>query len=195
MKCGEIRRPLALTLAVAVGACGWTVTPPRPGGNSVRARLVADAAILQVNGAGLAWGSQGLGETVRDTLIAAGSFREVYYPVEPRNPPALRLMVDARGTVDEEVGLGAVKAAAIGALMFLPVGVIRFNKTYDMDAEVKVLSEGREVKRFRVESETEVSHTMFSTMEDYGPAARKAAFTDLGQRMVAELSTVSLPPS
>jgi hypothetical protein len=148
-----------------------------------------------VNGSGLPWGSQGLGETVREVLTTSGSFREVYYPIEPRNPPPSRLVVTARGTVDEEIGLGIAKSVIIGLLLFLPVGVIRFNKTYDLAADVVLLNEGRELKSFRVESATEVSHTMFSTMEDYEPAARKAAFTDLGREIASELSTVSIPPS
>ena len=195
MRAAAWRRPLALVLAVALGACGWKITPPPPRATTAGPRSVAERVVLQVHGSGLPWGSGGLGETVREVLTTSGSFREVYYPIEPRNPPPLRLVVTASGTVDEEIGLGVAKSVIIGLLLFLPVGVIRFNKTYDLTAEVVLLNEGREVKSFRVENATEVSHTMFSTMEDYEPAARKAAFTNLGQQIAWELSTVSIPPS
>lgn len=188
------RRPLALGLAVALAACGWKITPPRPAPPAGGPRLVAERVVLQVTGSGVPWGSEGLGETVREALIAAGAFREVYYPIEPRNPPPLRLVVTARGHVDEEVGIGVVKSVIIGLLLFLPVGVIRFNKTYDLSADVVLLNEGREVKTLQMENATEISHTMFSTMEDYEPAARKASFTALGQQIAAQLATVSIPP-
>jgi len=186
------RRVLALLLAVQIAGCGWKVIPPPLPQAPHPVRLVAERALLKVSGAAIAWGSSGLGETVRDVLVASGTFREVYYPIEPRNPPSLTLAMTARGTVEESEAIGTLKAVVIGLFLFLPVGLIRFDKTFHLDTDVVLRDRDRELGRFQISSDTEISFTMFSTMEDYEPAARKAAFKDLGEHIAAQLST--LPP-
>lgn len=133
-----------------------------------------------------------MGETVRDALVAAGTFHEIYYPIEPRNPPSLGLGITAQGTVEENEGVGALKAVVIGLFLFLPVGLIRFDKTLHLDADVVLRDRDRKITRFQVSNDTEISFTMFSTMEDYEPAARAAAFKDLGEQIAARLS--AMPP-
>ena len=140
-----------------------------------------------MNEAGVVWGGGQLGEFTRTALVASGAFDEVYYPIEPRNPPPLRLTIDAGGEVDEEIGLGIVKSVIIGALLFLPVGIIRFNKDFNLDAQVVVLKAGQELQRFRVTGATHVAHTMFSDTAGYEPAARQAAAAYLAAAITAQL--------
>jgi hypothetical protein len=138
------------------------------------------------------WGDGRGGDLVRETLVAGHVFDEVFYPVEPRVPAPLRLAVSARGNVDEEVALGVVKAVFIGLLFFAPGGIVRFGKTFDLDAAVAFSEEGREIRRFEIHTKTRISHTMFSHSDQYEPAARQEAFRDLGARIAAGLTGVTV---
>jgi len=166
--------------------------PPTRTEGMVRPKRIAEGVVLKVNESAVVWGGGRLGGTVRDTLIALGSFDQVYFPVEPRNPPPLRLVIEASGTVQEEVGVGILKSFIIGCLAFIPVGIIRFDKTFELDATVVLLKEGQELRRFHIKSSTGVSHTMFSEIEEYEPAAQTAAFRDLGERIASELSGLAV---
>lgn len=180
-------KSLALLLAALMAACGWKVTPPpRPEGPGTP-RRVADRVVLQMNEGGVVWGGGRMGELTRNALIASGAFSEVYYPIEPRTPPPLRLAIDARGNVDEEVGFGMVKAVIIGALLFIPVGLIRFNKDFTLDAQVVLLNGGQEVQRFQVSGATRIAHTMFSDTDSYETAGREAAAAYLAEAIAAQL--------
>jgi hypothetical protein len=187
MRMTLLYRAVALCLIFSLSGCGWKVVPPQHLDQPAPVSKVADRVVLSVND-GVAWGGGRLGDIVRDTLKASGTFTEVYYPVEPRNPPDLKLLINAKGNVDEEIGGGILKSIFIGLLLFIPVGVIRFGKTYNLDAEVVLSREGKEERRFNVMSKTEVSHTMFTQGEEYEPAAREAAFKDLGLRIAEKLS-------
>lgn len=183
-------RILCTLLALSIAGCGWKVVPPLRSEQPISQTRTAEQVMMTVNAGAVVWGGGQLGDIVRDTLLAEGTFKEIYYPVEPRNAPDLRLSIAARGSVDEEVGLGIVKSIIIGALLFIPVGLIRFNKTYDLDAEVTLLKAGKELQRLTIKSSTEISHTMFSQTEGYEPAARQAAFKDLGDQIAAKLSVL-----
>jgi len=181
------RRVLALVLAVAVAGCGWRVRGPKrleipPGG-----RRVGDRVILVANDGGIVWGDGRLGEVVRTTLLASGVFGDVYFPVEPRNPPSLRLEVTARGTVEEDVAIGVAKSVLIGLLFFTPAGIIQFHKTFHLDALAVLTDAEREVARVPVQSSTDVYFTLFSHVDGYDRAAQDAAFSDLGERVAAAL--------
>lgn len=186
MRMSLLFRAVSLYLILSLTGCGWKIIPPDRLDQPVPVRKVADRVVLRVND-GVAWGGGKLGDIVRDTLKANGTFTEVYYPVEPRNPPDLKVTIDARGNVDEEIGEGIVKSIFIGLLLFIPVGVIRFDKTFNLDADVVLSREGKEERQFNVKSKTEVSHTMFTRGEECEPAAREAAFRDLGVRIGEEL--------
>jgi hypothetical protein len=186
------RRLLCAILIFSLLGCGWKVTPPPGYDSNKRENRIADQVFLKVNDSGVFWGGGKLGETVRDTLVENGSFKEVYFPVEPRNPPPLRLMIDAKGNVDEEKGLGTLKAIFIGALFFLPVGIVRFNKDFNLEADVSLYKQNKELHTFKIKSSTEISHTMFSQATQYEPEARRIAFKDLGNKIAAELGKVPL---
>jgi len=181
-------RLLAGILIVSVTACGWKITPPPGSKLPAAASPVAEAVLLEVNDGAVIWGRGELGATLKQALQEKGAFHAVHYPVVPREPPPQRLTVTAKGGIDEEVGLGIVKSMIIGVLMFIPVGIIRFNRDFTLDAEVAYREAGREVRRFAVQSKTGVSHTMFSDTDEYEPAARKAAFGHLAQRIAEELA-------
>lgn len=175
-----------LALSVATAGCGWKVIPPKAP-PEVGSGSVADRVVLQVNDGAVAWGRGELGQVVSEKLVAFGGFEEVYYPVEPRNPPPMRLVVTASGEVDEEVFLGTMKSMFIGFLLFIPVGIVRFNKDYRLEANVKLIEEARVLQEFRVESATEISHTLFSDIAAYEPEARRVAFENLAEQIMAEL--------
>ena len=75
----------------------------------------------------------------------------------------------------------------------LPAGIIRFGKTFDLEATVTLTNAGQELKRFQVKTSTYVSHTMFSHSDQYEPEARRVAFRDLGERIAVALNGVTVP--
>ena len=167
--------------------CGWKVTPLSRPEIPLTPKLIAERVILQINDVGLIWGGDLLGEIVRDILIEEDTFQDVYYPIEPLNPPSLKLIITATGKVDEEVVIGTVKAIIIGMLFFIPVGIIRFNKDFDLDAEIVLLKGSKKLQEFQVNTSTTISHTMFSNTTAYEEEARRIAFKNLGQQIVASL--------
>lgn len=182
-------RVLVAALVLTIGGCGWKVTPPESGPPG-SVHKVGSRVVLKFDEASVAWGGGHGGEIVRDALQKLGVFDEVAYPVEPRRPTPLRLTVVATGNVDEEEALGTVKAFVIGFFLFVPAGVIRFGKTFDLDATVTFTDGERELRRFEVQTKTRVSHTMFSHSDQYEPVARRAAFEDLAHRIAVELGSL-----
>lgn len=81
-----------------------------------------------------------------------------------------------------------MKSIIIGALFFIPVGIIRFYRDFVLDVTVSYQVNGKEVRRFPIHSQTEISHTMFSQTDQYEPAARKVAFSRLAEDIIRELS-------
>lgn len=182
------RRLIALMLITSLSSCGWKVTPPPGQAVPTASRPIAESVVLDVNDGGVIWGRGELGETVKQTLLEKGAFRQIHYPIVPRDPPANRLSIQANGVIEEEVGLGIVKSIIVGALFFIPVGIIRFNRDFVLDASVSYSENGKAARNFKVHTKTEISHTMFSQTDQYEPAARKAAFSHLGESIIRELS-------
>ncbi|MEY3761209.1 MAG: hypothetical protein RIR39_2700, partial [Pseudomonadota bacterium] len=87
-----------------------------------------------------------------------------------------------------EIGFGVVKSIVIGLLLFIPVGLIQFNRDFVLDADVTVEKNEEQLHHFKVQSRTGLSHTMFSDANQYEPVARKAAFTDLADKIIKALS-------
>lgn len=186
----KTRRLICIALIFSLVGCGWKVTPPILDQQVLNQSPISEAAVLTVNDGGIIWGNGELGEIVRKTLIERGAFNEVYYPVEPRNPPDYRLRITASGNIDEEIGFGIVKSIFIGMLFFIPVGIIRFNKDFVLDADVTVIKQNQELLHFAIKTETEVSHTMFSHANQYEPVARQKAFEDLALRIISKLKSI-----
>mgnify|MGYP000924420614 CR=1 FL=1 len=183
-------RLICIALIFSLVGCGWKVTPPNFEQKALDPSPLAEAAVLTVNDVGIIWGNGELGEIVRKTLMERRTFKEVYYPVEPRNPPDYRILVTANGSIEEEVGFGIVKSIFIGMLFFIPVGIIRFNKDFLLDADVTVIKQNQELLHFTIKTETEVSHTMFSHANQYEPVARQKAFEDLALRVISKLKSI-----
>ncbi len=181
-------RLTSMVLIVSLTSCGWKITPPPGEALSAITRPIAESVVLEVNDGSVIWGRGELGQTAKQTLLEKGGFRVVHYPIEPRNPPANRLQIQANGLIEEEVGLGIVKSIIIGALFFIPVGIIRFHRDFVLDATVSYRVNGKEIRRFPIHSQTEVSHTMFSQTDEYEPVARKVAFSRLAEDIIRELS-------
>ena len=181
------QRFICSILILSLASCGWKVTPPPFDRESITDDFIAEATVLSTNEGGIIWGRGELGEIVQKTLINKGAFKEVYYPVEPRNPPDYRLVITAKGTIEEEIGFGILKSIFIGMLFFIPACIIRFNKDFVLDADVSLLKLGQEMAHFTIHTETEVSHTMFSHANQYEPEAREKAFEDLALRIIMKL--------
>ena len=183
-------RLLALFLAVWLSACYSRVTPP-PRPDPIRyQRPIAAGVLLKVNDSGVDWGDNRLGAIVQETLLATGCCGHVYFPVEPREPPPLRLVISATGTVRKE-GLSDEAKTALGLLFFpsvLVLLVLPIERAYDLDATITLVGNDQELRRFRVTTSTEVSYGLFASPQRCDEAARLAAFKDLGERIASELS-------
>ncbi len=180
-------RLICLVLSLSLVGCGWQVTAPPFEQETVPNKLIADAVVLSTNEGGVIWGRGELGDIVQKTLIKQGAFKDIYYPIEPRNLPAYRLVIKANGNIEEEIGLGIVKSVIIGMLFFIPVGIIRFHRDFVLDADVALIKQGQELRHFTIHTETGVSHTMFSHANQYEPEARQKAFEDLALRIILKL--------
>lgn len=182
------RKLVSSVLIVSLTGCGWKVTPPPGKALPATSGPIAEAVVLDVNDGGVVWGKGELGEAVKASLLEKRAFGRVYYPIVPRNPPSYKLIIQAGGNIEEEVGLGIAKSIIVGALFFLPVGVIRFNRYFVLDAQVTYSADGKDVRHFSTRARTEVSHTMFSDTDEYEPAGRKAAFSHLADEIVRVLA-------
>jgi hypothetical protein len=178
--------------------CGWRVTPPLRPEQFIRPKKLADDVVLQVNDTAVSWGDNHLGDIVRDTLVASGTFSQVYFPVEPSNPPALRLMIQARGGQEDRfsAGLLAVTFSPLFPFLYLlwPTGAMPFRVSFDLDATVVLFNGSQELRRSHITTLTRVSHAPFCDPREFKDAVRGAAFTDLGERIASDLSALHLRP-
>jgi hypothetical protein len=99
-------RVLSILLICSIAGCGWKVVPPVRPEQPISPHRVAERVVLTVNDRAVVWGGGQLGQIVRDVLLSKGIFKEIEYPVESRNPPELRLVINASGGVNEEIRAG-----------------------------------------------------------------------------------------
>ena len=121
-------RIICVLLIFAQTSCGWKISPPPRIEQLGKLSQMAERVVMAVDDRDVAWGDGQLGDIVVETLNSAGAFKEIYYPVEPRNPPNLKLLIKASGKVDEEIGLGIVKGIIIGLLFFIQCSYVSNNK-------------------------------------------------------------------
>ncbi len=180
-------------LALWLAGCGWRVTGPLRT-DSGQLGQVAESALLKANDGAVEWGGGQMGTIVQRQLLASGAFAQVYYPIEPRERPALQIAITASGKVNEDVGGGTLKAIVIGLFLFAPVGLIRFDKDFTLDATVVVTRDGHEPDHFAVNNTTHIAHTMFSDPGAYEAEAREEAFGDLAKQIVDHLHSSARQP-
>jgi len=195
-------RVLVLALAAWFTACtGWRLSaPPRPSNPAV-ARRIAEGVVLQVHDEAVDWGGGRLGDIVRDTLVASGAFAEVYYPVEPPNPPSTRLRIEAFASEQERGGKATLIVQGVLPLVILlfPIAAVALavatlggarvmKKTFTVEANVLLSNSGRELRRFSTSASATVSYNMlFSKKDAFEAAAAEVAFRQLGEQIAAAL--------
>jgi len=146
----------------------------------------ADAtAILRVNEAGIPWGNGEFGPAIQEELLSRGIFSQVYYPVEPIDPPSTVIEVVGLGDFDEAVLWAMIASAATGYFFFLPAPVLPYFQDYEAEFEVRVIRADQPVQSFRVESSALVVHAVFARPINYLPKVRTSVVENLTQKVAA----------
>jgi len=142
-------------------------------------------AILRVNEAGIPWGNGEIGPAIREALLSRGVFREVYYPVEPIDPPTTVVEVIGLGDADEAVAWALIAATATGYFLFLPAPVMPYFQGYEAELEVRVIRADRPSQSFRVDSRASIVHACFASPSAYVPGVRSSLIENLTQQVAA----------
>jgi len=123
--------------AVAVMGCWASVDrqpsrfTPAPSGH--------ESAVLRVSANAVPWSSHRLGEGVSRELVSVGTLKTVHYPIEPRNPPPLRIEIVASGEVNEHYVWGTFASILGGASLGLLLPVLPFFEDLDLSSEVTIV--------------------------------------------------------
>jgi hypothetical protein len=172
--------------AVAVMGCWASVDrqpsrfTPAPSGH--------ESAVLRVSANAVPWSSHRLGEVVSRELVSVGTLKTVHYPIEPRNPPPLRIEIVASGEVNEHYVWGTFASILGGASLGLLLPVLPFFEDLDLSSEVTIHEEGEPPRSFRVETNAGVTHAIFADPVAYQDEAAEGAFRALGLRIAEELA-------
>ncbi len=173
------------------GCMSWSVGEPRPAIVAARPGPVADRAILEVDDSRVSWSRGRMGALTRQTLIELGSFREVYYPVEPRNAPPLRIAIEAVGRESEKPGIRTLKVIFIVALGFLPVGVVTFDKEFTLEAKATLWLNGTVLQQLDLATSARMSSTLFYDRATAEETLGGAMFLHLAAQLAVGLTPVS----
>jgi len=182
---------LAVVATVAHLGCYSFTSGPRPfepptGASPQR----ATDAILRVNEAGVFWGVGDFGEQVRQRLLAARAFEQVYYPVEPRNPPEWVVEVESISS-----GRRHYLWEAFAVLTYFPLAFGPYFWDYVVTCDVRVRHAGEVLQHFEVESSALMGFGTFTNLEDVVPQARDSVLQDLALRIAYGVATQSGTPS
>jgi hypothetical protein len=132
-----------------------------------------------------------MGELTRQTLIELGSFREIYYPVEPRNAPPLRVAIEAVGRAHEKPGIRTLKVLFIVALGFLPVGVVTFEKDFTLEAKATFWRNGTVLQQLDLATSARMSSTLLYDRATAEEALAEVMFQHLAAQLAVGLSRVA----
>jgi hypothetical protein len=182
---------LAVVATVVHLGCYAFTSGPRPfepptGASPQR----ATEAILRVNEAGVWWGVGDFGDQVRQRLLAARAFEQVYYPVEPRNPPRWVVEVESIGSVRRHYVW-----EAFAALTLFPQALGPYFLDYLVTSDVRVRHAGEVLQHFQVESSALMGFAAFTSLEGVVPQARDRVLQDLALRVAYGVATQSGTPA
>src|SRR5438445_6099036 len=88
---------------------------------------LASEVLMEVDDAGVKWGSGKVGDVLKTALVKNRTFGQVYYPIYPTRAIPNKLQIVARGDMEAESGAMG-KAIVTGLLLFLPVGVLQYRE-------------------------------------------------------------------
>ena len=189
----RLRRAAVLAGLALAGCASWRVEDgPRPAPEG-RPQRIADRVLLEVDERLVPWGDGELGEGLRQGLLELGSFDAIDYPVVPRDAPPLRLRVEAEGRVREQVAPGVAKAIFVGLLLFLPAGVVTFDKDYDVALTAELSLDGRALQRVAAQATERLRFTMFADRDGGERRVRERAFQQLATELALRLQPVAPP--
>lgn len=144
---------------------------------------LAPEVLLEVDDAGVKWGSGKVGDALKSGLVRNRIFGEVHYPIYPTRKIPLKLRVVASGSIRTDKGLGTIKAIVTGLLFFLPVGVIQYEDTFSISAMVSLIRDDRSYGPLAVQSVVQVDHILFSNPDSYTARATDLVSDHLASRI------------
>ena len=144
---------------------------------------LAPEVLLEVDDAGVKWGSGKVGDVLKSTWVHNRTFGEVHYPIYPTRTIPLKLRVVASGTIRADEGLGTIKAIVTGLLLLLPVGVIQYEDTFSISAMVSLIRDDRSYGPLAVQSAVQVDHILFSNPDSYAARATDLVLDHLASRI------------
>ena len=174
-------------LTLLLASCGISYNIHDPTSSLHPIAPLAKEIVLQVDDTGLRWGTGQVGEVVKNHLINNEVFEKVNYPIFPRYKGPIKIQILAQGDIDED-GIGVLKAILTGLLFLLPVGIIQYEDTFVIEADIKVTQEGRVVGSFKIKSEVDANHTLFSRAHQYTVGAQKLVLEEFAKRISVELN-------
>ena len=128
---------------------------------------------------------------MRQRLIELGSFREVYYPVEPRNAPPLRISIEAVGRVSEDYVVGEGKVMLTGFLLFLPIGVVMFHRDFAVEARATFWRNGTLLQQVDLATTARMSAPLVRDRKRAERELPEAMFRHLAEQLAVQLVPVS----
>lgn len=148
----------------------------------------APEVLLEVDDAGVKWGSGKVGDALRTAWLRNQVFRQVHYPIYPSHKVPVKLRVVASGNIESEAAPGMIKAFFTGLLLFLPVGVIQYEDIFSISALVSVHRDDRSFGPLNVNSSVEADHILFANPESYAKRASDLVLEDFANRISRALS-------
>jgi len=148
---------------------------------------LASEVLMEVDDAGVKWGSGKVGDVLKTALVKNRTFGQVYYPIYPTRAIPNKLQIVARGDMEAESGAMG-KAVVTGLLLFLPVGVLQYRETYSVTADVFVIRDSRKYGPLVVESKVSADHTLFEGPETYAAQVQRMALDDLAGRIASAVA-------
>jgi hypothetical protein len=145
--------------------------------------VVGEEVLLEVDDAGVKWGSGKVGDGLKAALVKNRTFGEVHYPIYPTHKVPLKLRVVLNGNIRADEGSGIMKAAVTGLFLFLPVGILQYEDIFSLDAMVSLSRDSRSYGPVAVQSAVEVDHILFSDPNSYTTQASDLALDHLAGRI------------
>lgn len=180
---------LALSSIAFVAGCAENSFQVRdPAQERALSSPLASEVLLEIDDASVKWGAGKVGAALKTALVKRQIFGQVHFPIYPTHVVPVKLRVEARGQIESESRAGFIKAIFTGLLMFLPVGVIQYQDTFTINAEVAVVRNDRSLGSFRSQSAVDADHILFATPESYSARAAELALDDLANRISEALS-------
>ena len=190
-RCGQGGLVLLLSATQLIGCLSVRVGEPGPSIVDGRPRPIADRVVLQVDETGVLWSHGRMGEVMQQALLELGSFREVYYPVEPSNPPPLRISIEAVGRVSEDYAVAFGKVLLTTVLAYLPIGIVMFHRDFALEARATFWRNGTLLQQMDLATTARMSAPIVRDRKEAEKVLPEAMFRQLAEELAVRLVPVS----